>query len=56
MADGDQWKVTGSRQMDIGTMSGPLTITVRREDGVVQELAFTLAPVGWDAGLRHGKP
>ena len=51
IADGDTWKVTGSRPMNLGTLTGPITIVVRREDGTVRELAFTAAPAGWDAEI-----
>lgn len=51
VADGDSWKVVGSRPMDLGTLTGPITIVVRREDGTVRELAFTAAPAGWDAAI-----
>ena len=37
--------------MDLRTLTGPITIVVRREDGTVQELAFTAAPAGWDAAI-----
>lgn len=51
VADGDRWRVVGSRPMDLGTMTGPLTIVVRRDDGAVQEIVFTAAPAGWDAEI-----
>lgn len=51
VADGDRWKVVGSRPMDLGTMTGPLTIVVQRDDGAVQEIVFTAAPAGWDAAI-----
>ena len=51
IAEGDRWKVVGSRPMDLGTMSGPLTIVVRRDDGAVQEIVFTAAPSGWDTEI-----
>lgn len=51
-AEGPRWRVVGSRAMDLGTLTGPLTIVVRREDGKVEEIMFTAAPVGWDAGLK----
>ncbi len=49
--DGDYWTVTGSRPMSLPTMSGPITIAIRRTDGTIHELAFTAAPAGWDAEI-----
>ncbi|MGI4795095.1 MAG: NTF2 fold immunity protein [Janthinobacterium lividum] len=53
VADGDAWRVTGSRPMDITKMTGPLSIVVARNDGAVREILFTAAPPGWDVGM-HG--
>lgn len=50
--DGDRWRVTGSRPMNLAALSGPLTIVVRRDDGSIRDIVFTAAPAGWDAHLR----
>ena len=43
--------MTGSRRMDLGTMTGPLTIVVRQADGAVDDIYYTAAPAGWDAEI-----
>ena len=49
------WRVTGSKPMNKGLMSGPITLVFDR-DGTVRNIFFTLAPIGWEKDLKRSTP